>query len=238
MSSDIVWSENQTPRSTRFDDTYFSRQGGRDEVRHVFLAGNGLPGRFRGSDGFVIAELGFGTGLNFLESQAAWLQSTSAPATLDYVSVERHPVAVADILRTHEPWPDLGAAAAALCGKLDYRRGWTVLEFERVRLHLGIGEAADLVPGWSGRADAWYLDGFDPRKNPDMWDAALLGAVFEKTRPCGTFATYTAAGWVRRNLASAGFNVRKSPGFGTKRDMTIGIRPDPGESLSDGHGGA
>ncbi|MEM1047253.1 MAG: tRNA (5-methylaminomethyl-2-thiouridine)(34)-methyltransferase MnmD [Pseudomonadota bacterium] len=234
MSAEIVWSENQTPHSTRFDDTYFSRHGGRDEVRHVFLAGNRLPDRFEGRDRFVIAELGFGTGLNFLESQAVWLQTTAAPAVLDYVSVERHPVAIADIMRTHEPWPDLGPGAAALCSKLDYRPGWVQLEFERVRLHLGIGDAADLVPAWTGQADAWYLDGFDPRKNPAMWDAALMRAVFEKTRPCGRFATYTAAGWVRRTLASVGFNVRKSPGFGTKRDMTVGFRPDVAESRSAG----
>ena len=224
MTADLTWLENNIPVSRRFDDMYFSKQGGRDEARHVFLRGNGLPGRWRDSDEFTIAELGFGTGLNFLETASAWRKTANPSAALTFVSFELFPVSLDDIRRTIACWPDLAPVCEELCAKLHYRAGWNSFEFGAVRLHLAVGDANELVRDWAGCADAWFLDGFSPRKNPELWGENLLRQVYRKTSRGGTFSTYTAAGWVRRNLQNAGFQVRKTPGFGRKRDMASGVK--------------
>jgi len=229
ISSPISWLENDVPVSTRFDDTYFSKQGGRDEVRYVFLDGNDLPGRWQGRSGFTIAELGFGTGLSFLETARTWRRHASPAAILDFVSFERYPVTNDVILKTVSQWPDLGPICDELCAALEQGAGWNRLMLgDTIRLSLAVGDANEMIREWAGSADAWYLDGFSPGKNPELWNARLMSEVAGRTVEGGTFATFTAAGWVRRNLEQAGFSVRKSPGFGRKRDMVRGeLRPLP-----------
>lgn len=223
ISGAISWLENDVPVSTRFDDTYFSKQGGRDEVRHVFLDGNGLPGRWLDRSGFAIAELGFGTGLSFLETARSWRQSAPRAALLDFVSFERFPVTTDVISKTLSQWPELCPICDELCAVLEQGEGWNRMMLgDTIRLSLAVGDANEMIRDWSGRADAWYLDGFSPGKNPELWNAALMADVAARTVEGGTFATFTAAGWVRRNLEHAGFSVRKSPGFGRKRDMVSG----------------
>ena len=224
MTDTLSWTETDVPVSVRFDDPYYSRQTGREEVRHVFLAGNGLPERWRSYGRFVVAELGFGTGLSFLETCDVWQKSAPAAARLDFVSFEKYPLCENELGRAIAPWPDLMPLCEELCRGLNAKPGWNRLVIGNVRLCLAVGDANDLVDDWDGIADAWFLDGFSPNKNPDMWNEALVRAVAARTRPGGTFATFTAAGWVRRNLEQAGFTVRKSPGFGRKRDMTSGVR--------------
>lgn len=236
MTQTISWLENDVPVSTRFDDTYFSRQGGRDEVRHVFLDGNDLPGRWRNCAGFTIAELGFGTGLSFLETARTWRECAPEAAILEFVSFEQFPVAPDVMSKTMAQWPELRPLCDELCAVLDPGPGWNRVEMgETIRLSLAVGDANETIRDWSGNADAWYLDGFSPGKNPELWNAALMSDVADRTVDGGTFATFTAAGWVRRNLESAGFNVRKLPGYGKKRDMAAGVlhllrsaNPDPG----------
>jgi tRNA U34 5-methylaminomethyl-2-thiouridine-forming methyltransferase MnmC len=211
---DLDWRDGTIPVATRFDDPYFSLAGGLAETRHVFLQGNGLPDRFR--DGFRIAELGFGTGLNLL----ATVLAHQGPGHIDYTSFEAFPMAAPDITRALAAFPELAPIAP------DFLRQWASgaaeLHFPNLTARIILGDARDTLPAWKGQADAWYLDGFSPAKNPELWSPDLMAEVARHTAPGGTFATYTAAGHVRRALAEAGFTVTRTPGFGRKRHMTIG----------------
>lgn len=211
------------PVSRRFDDPYFSLAGGLDETRHVFLAGNGLPGRFR--DGFRIAELGFGTGLNLLATALAH----PGPGRIHYTSFEAFPLPAPDIARALVAFPQVAALAPAFLAQWQAAPpGADIgLDLPGVRAQVILGDARKTLPAWDGRADAWFLDGFSPAKNPELWSPALLAEVARHTAPGGTFATYTAAGHVRRALAEAGFTVARVPGFGTKRHMTTGQLSTP-----------
>ncbi|WP_224816604.1 tRNA (5-methylaminomethyl-2-thiouridine)(34)-methyltransferase MnmD [Hasllibacter sp. MH4015] len=211
----IEWREG-VPISTRFDDPFYSLDDGLAETRHVFLAGNDLPGRF--ADGFHVAELGFGTGLNFLATLAAF-RDAGVAGRLHFTSFEAYPMDMADLRAALSPYPTLPADAllAAAADTLPTR-----IEGADFVLNIILGDARDTLARWDGRADAWYLDGFSPAKNPEMWGAELLQMVRNKTTPGGTFATYTAVGDIRRALASAGFTVERVAGYGRKRHMTRG----------------
>ena len=204
--AELAWTETGVPVSTRFDDPYFSLSGGLEETRHVFLDGNDLPARFR--DGFHIGELGFGTGLNFLAAVEAF-RAAGCPGRLRFTSFEAFPMDPEDRQRALAHYP--GLPLYALGGAPDVEL--TIIE----------GDARETLPRWSGCADAWFLDGFSPAKNPELWGADLLGQVAHHTVPGGTAATYTAAGFVRRGLEAAGFAVTRTPGFGRKRHMTRAV---------------
>jgi tRNA U34 5-methylaminomethyl-2-thiouridine-forming methyltransferase MnmC len=212
---ELNWRDGVIPVAARFDDPYFSLSGGLDETRHVFLAGNALPDRFH--DGFHVAELGFGTGLNLL----ATVLSHTGPQHLHYTSFEAFPLSAADIERALQAFPELARMLP------DFLRQWskgaTTLQFPNLTATIILGDARDTLPAWTGRADAWFLDGFSPAKNPQLWSPDLMAEVARHTVPGGTFATYTAAGHVRRALAEAGFIVTRQPGFGSKRHMTTGV---------------
>ncbi len=212
---EIEWSDG-VPVSTRFDDPYFSLQGGLEESRHVFLAGNGLPGRYFPE--IRIAELGFGTGLNCLAAWALWRQSGCA-GDLRFTSFELFPMGARDMAQALEAFPELEELAAELVGAL--ATGNLSAKLPGLSLEIVVGDARETLPGWSGAADAWFLDGFSPAKNPELWGAELLAEVARHTEPGGTAATYSAAGAVRRGLAAAGFEVERRPGFGSKRHMTV-----------------
>lgn len=211
------------PYSPAYGDHFYSRADGRAECAHVFIGGNGLPERFRHPGRFVIGETGFGTGLNFIETWRQWKTSAPQDASLEFVSFEKFPLPAGAIGRALSAWPELAENAQALIA------AWpqaiaddTTVDFDRVRLRVFIGEAFDGIERWGGQADAWYLDGFAPARNPDMWSLDLMQRVATHTAPGGSFATYSAAGWVRRNLAAAGFEVEKRPGHAGKRDMCAG----------------
>ena len=221
QTADITWRDGTVPLSTRFDDPYFSLAGGLAETRHVFLAGNDLPARLQ--DGFHIAELGFGTGLNLLATVLAFA-ATGRAGTLTYTAFEAYPMTAADIARALQAFPETAPLAADLVRQ--WRDG-PVIDLPGITARIVIGDARATLPAWPGRADAWYLDGFSPAKNPEMWEPALLAQVAAHTAPGGSFATYTAAGLIRRALQTAGFQVERRPGFGTKRHMTAGcLAPD------------
>ena len=233
MTQTLSWIDGNVPVSARFDDTYFSKQGGRDEVRHVFLNGNGLPGRWQGRNRFVVGELGFGTGLSFLETAFAWRGTALPEAQLEFVSFEKYPVGSDGIRKTMSSWPELMPLCEELCDSLVFEPGWNSVNLGAIRLTLAIGDVNDLIDAWEGLADAWFLDGFSPNKNPDMWSEGLMTKVGARTLDGGTFATFTAAGWVRRNLQNAGFRVRKSPGYGRKREMASGVKSSSGDLKVD-----
>jgi tRNA U34 5-methylaminomethyl-2-thiouridine-forming methyltransferase MnmC len=211
------WTDGGVPVSDRFGDPYFSLKGGLQETRHVFLSGNGLPERL--TDGFHIAELGFGTGLNLLALHIAFA-ATGRPGTLRFTSFEAFPMRADDMRAALAAFPEVLSAAAPFLSQ--WAEGRTRLSLPGIEAEILLGDAQSTLPAWDGRADAWFLDGFSPARNPEMWGEDILQAVARHTAPGGTFATYTAAGHVRRALAEAGFTVERRPGFGTKRHMTAG----------------
>ena len=213
----LAWPDGRTPRSVQFDDVYFSAEDGLGEANHVFLAGNGLPRRFR--PGFQIAELGFGTGLNMLAALACWTRSDQSGA-LRYIGYEAYPLNANQIRRALLPFnllkPQVEAMAESLAaGRREFETG-------PLKAEIVLGDARKTLPKWVGKADAWFLDGFSPARNPELWEPELLAEVAGHTEPGGTFATYTAAGDIRRSLADAGFNVVRRSGFGRKRHMSAG----------------
>ncbi|MCU0828237.1 MAG: tRNA (5-methylaminomethyl-2-thiouridine)(34)-methyltransferase MnmD [Tabrizicola sp.] len=215
QTPDLDWRDGQIPVATRFDDPYFSLAGGLAETRHVFLDGNGLPARFR--DGFVIAELGFGTGLNLL----ATVLAHTGPHQVHFASFEAYPLPASDIARALAAFPELAPILPEFLAQ--WASGATSLHFPNLNAQIILGDARQTLQQWTGQADAWFLDGFSPAKNPELWTPDLMEQVARHTRPGGTFATYTAAGHVRRALAEAGFRVTRHPGFGRKRHMTTGV---------------
>ncbi|WP_415401391.1 tRNA (5-methylaminomethyl-2-thiouridine)(34)-methyltransferase MnmD [Tateyamaria sp. SN3-11] len=212
--AELEWRDGAVPVSVRFDDPYFSLDDGLNETRHVFLDGNDLPARF--CDGFRVAELGFGTGLNFLATWAAW-RAAGVPGTLHFTSFEAYPMAPSDMATALAVFPELADLSAQLVAAIGTAG---VIAFDGVTLEVIEGDARAYLPAWDGHADAWYLDGFSPAKNPELWSPDLMAEVARHTAPGGTAATYTAAGFVRRGLEAAGFDVTRTPGFGRKRHMT------------------
>jgi tRNA U34 5-methylaminomethyl-2-thiouridine-forming methyltransferase MnmC len=218
QTATLTWREDIIPVSTRFDDPYFSLQGGLHETRHVFLAGNGLPARF--APGFQVAELGFGTGLNLIATLIAWREAGVA-GVLRYTSFEAYPMTAGDMARALAAFPEALAVAGPMLDQ--WRLGQTRISLPDLEAEIVIGDAGATLEAWGGAADAWYLDGFSPAKNPGLWTEALMRAVADHTRSGGTFATYTAAGHVRRALSDAGFRVVRCAGFGAKRHMSAGV---------------
>ena len=213
--AELTWREGQVPVSQRFDDPYFSLENGLEETAYVFLDWNDLPARFR--DGFHIAELGFGTGLNLLAALALWRESNQS-GKLHFTSFEAFPMAPKDMLAAQAAFPALAALSDELAPH--WTAGETAFQTDDLVFTLVLGDARKTVSNIAQKADAWFLDGFSPAKNPELWEPALMAQIAAQTAPQGTAATYTAAGFVRRALAEAGFDVTRRTGFGRKRHMT------------------
>jgi tRNA U34 5-methylaminomethyl-2-thiouridine-forming methyltransferase MnmC len=148
---------------------------------------------------------------------------------VSYTSFEAFPMPATDMARAFAAFPDLAEIAEPLLAQ--WASGERVLQFPNLTARVIVGDARETLPRWDGRADAWFLDGFSPAKNPELWSPELMQEVARHTAPGGTFATYTAAGHVRRSLAEAGFSVTRAPGFGRKRHMSVGrLQPEGGEA--------
>lgn len=226
VPAELAFAGDGTPYSPRYGDIYHSSQGGLEQARHVFLAGNELPARWTDRNRFVILETGFGLGLNFLATWQAW-RRTAGPAgrRLHYVTLERHPFCGDDLMRLHRRWPEL----ADLAGELHQRwppalPGLHRLDFGDVILTLGLGDANSLMPELTLAADAIFLDGFAPDRNPDLWSAEIITQLRRLSAQGATLATWSTAGELRRRLASADFQLERRPGFGGKREMLAGRR--------------
>lgn len=235
-AAELSWSAAGEPESSRFGDIYYSRDDGMAESRHVFLQGNDLPQRWLDSTAtsFCLAETGFGTGLNFLLTWAAWRSLPRERPALHYLSIEKYPLRRTDLSRALAAWPALAPLASQLL--TDYPGllpGQHRLVFEQGALTLDLWwhdmtEAlADLAGRGQAFVDAWYLDGFAPARNEDMWRADSLNTIATLSRPGATFATFTAAGHVRRNLSAAGFSVTRVAGYGRKRECLRGHLQQP-----------
>lgn len=217
----LIWTEDGAPRSGRFDDVYFSNEDGLAESRAVFLAGCGLPEAWGGRRRFTVAELGFGTGLNIAALLELWRREGPPDGRLNIFSVEGFPLGRDEAARALARWPEIADAAGAL---LDAWPG-AAPGFHRLdlpgfnaTLDLAVGEADRALSQWTGRADAWFLDGFAPSTNPAMWSEAVLDGVARRSAPGARIATFTVAGAVRRGLSDRGFVVEKRPGHGRKRE--------------------
>lgn len=219
----LDWEAN-APRSILFDDIYFSGEGAA-ETRHVFIDGNDLHKRLASCDRFAIGELGFGSGLNFLSVLELWRSLRRHDgARLDYLAFEKYPLTNEDLARAHSAWPQFADVSRRLIAAAPPPiGGFHRLHFGNgVTLTLVYGDVADTASRINAAIDAWFLDGFAPAKNPDMWSPALFNEVARLSRPDATISTFTVAGAVRRALADAGFAVAKRAGYGRKREMLVG----------------
>jgi tRNA 5-methylaminomethyl-2-thiouridine biosynthesis bifunctional protein len=234
-TSPVLWDESGAPRSPQFDDVYYSSAGGLAEARSVFLDGCGLPEAWAGRSGFVVGELGFGTGLNILALMDLWRRTRRPEAQLQVFSVEAFPMPASDARRALGPWPELADLADGLLACWPRRaRGFHRLAFADlgVTLDLAIMDAAEALEAWTGQADAWFLDGFSPARNPLMWSPRVLAGVARRSAPGARVATFTVAGAVRRGLEAQGFQVEKKPGFAAKRERLEARLPSPPQSPS------
>jgi tRNA 5-methylaminomethyl-2-thiouridine biosynthesis bifunctional protein len=224
----LTFNPDGLPVSPTYGDVYHAAAGAHAQARHVFLGGNGLPARWAGRERFVIVETGFGLGVNFMATWLAWRGDASRCRTMHFVSFEKHPFGTADLAQAHAAFPELAALSQALCA------AWPPLvagthrlrcDDGRVALTLHFGDARAALPEIDERADAFYLDGFSPAKNPDLWSPALCRSLACIARSGATLATWSVAGDVRRALAAAGFEVERRPGFAGKRQMLAGRYP-------------
>ncbi|TNB94590.1 bifunctional tRNA (5-methylaminomethyl-2-thiouridine)(34)-methyltransferase MnmD/FAD-dependent 5-carboxymethylaminomethyl-2-thiouridine(34) oxidoreductase MnmC [Pseudomonas jessenii] len=224
----LDWDDQGRPRSRVFDDVYFSDQSGLDETRYVFLEQNRLAERFAALPAhgrLVIGETGFGTGLNFLCAWQLFEQHAVAGARLHFVSVEKYPLSPADLQRALALWPELKPLADQLLTQyVAIHQGFQriILGNGRVTLTLLIGDALEQLPQLDAQIDAWFLDGFAPAKNPDMWTAELFVELARLAAPGSTISTFTSTGWVRRLLNAAGFKMKRTPGIGHKWEILRG----------------
>ncbi|MCL6415559.1 bifunctional tRNA (5-methylaminomethyl-2-thiouridine)(34)-methyltransferase MnmD/FAD-dependent 5-carboxymethylaminomethyl-2-thiouridine(34) oxidoreductase MnmC [Aestuariirhabdus sp. Z084] len=236
----IAWDEQGLPRSSLYDDVYFSVSGGLEESRHIFLANNRLSERWQAlseNDHFTVAETGFGTGKNFLCCWQLWRQQAPSNARLHFISTEKHPLGRDDLKRTFSLWPELEPLAQALLHQ--YPAAWTgihrlIFDEGRVCLTLCLGDALESLEQLQASVDCWFLDGFAPARNPDIWQPALYMRMSQLSNPNATFSTYTVAGMARRGLVAAGFHVEVAEGCGLKREMLRGFLPRPVESVPSG----
>lgn len=220
------WEAGQL-RSARFGDVYFSASGGLGQSRAVFLEGCGLPARFAGRRRFTVAELGLGTGLNMLALLHLWREHRPPGATLHLFSVEGFSLPAADADRALAAMPELADLAAPLLSAWPAARGWHRIAWPGLgaMLDIAVADVADALDDWPHRADAWFLDGFSPAKNPAMWTPQVLAAVAARSAPGCRAATWSVAGPVRDALAANGFEVHRRPGFPPKRQRLEAVFP-------------
>ncbi|UXS40038.1 tRNA (5-methylaminomethyl-2-thiouridine)(34)-methyltransferase MnmD [Agrobacterium tumefaciens] len=228
----LDWRDGDMPYSLAFDDHFYCQTDGRLECGHVFLSGNGLPERWLEREGtFRIGELGFGTGLNLCETWRQWKEMRkemrNGRSTLHFISFELYPMKAKEIDRALSRWPEVDAERKALTALWPAEpKGRVEVQLDdETRLTVVCGEALAGISASEESFDAWFLDGFAPARNPDMWSLEIMQALFAKTAPGGTFATYAAAGFVRRNLIAAGFELERRKGFAGKREMLCGTKP-------------
>ncbi len=215
----------EPPKSIEFDDVYFSPYDGLAETRHVFLDGNDLPNAWQGGDSFTIAETGFGTGLNFFATWKLFEETANSTQTLDYISIEKFPVTPDFIRNALKPWEsELGNYVEQFLAQYPIRiSGFHRIKFnERVTLTLIFDDAEKALNSLYAKVDCWFLDGFTPAKNPDMWSEGIFKQMARLSYSSASFATFTAASNVKHGLETVGFDVEKTKAFHHKRDMLIG----------------
>ena len=234
--SAVTWDESGAPRSRRHGDIYFSRDDGLAESRAVFLAGCGLPEAWKSRRRFTVGELGFGTGLNIAALLTLWIAVREPGARLRVFTIEADPLSAAEAGQALSMWPELAPAASLMTERWPGKaRGFHRIDLPEfaATVDVAIMEAQPALEGWRGAADAWFLDGFAPALNPDIWRDAVLRLVALRSAPGARAATYTVAGTVRRGLEAAGFTVTRASGHGRKRERLEASLP--GMAVDRGH---
>ncbi len=216
--------KNEQPYSSQFNDVFFNDSGGLAETKHVFIEQNRLIKRWENAtttDSFCIAETGFGTGLNFLAVSQAWDQCQRRPNKLNYISLEKYPLNHSSMRQAHSHFPELKPYSEELLNVWgNHRLGIQTLNLgQGITLMLVLGDATESLSQLQGHVDAWFLDGFAPSKNPEMWQPSLFAEVKRLSNSGTTLATFTAASSVQKSLTAQGFKVNKQPGYGKKREM-------------------
>lgn len=216
-----------------YDDVYFSKESGFDETQHVFIRGNKLPESWADRPHTTIAEAGFGTGLNAYVTATLFEETRAPHQTLDFISFEKKLLSPENIKQALEPWePRIGLMMHKFIAQapLDIP-GFQVINLTpHIRIILVLGDINDTIQHVSADVNFWYLDGFTPAKNPEMWSDTVFENIARLSHPGTSFATFTAAGFVKRGLETVGFNVQKDKGFGHKRDMMTGVYGPPSET--------
>ncbi|MBF0122956.1 MAG: tRNA (5-methylaminomethyl-2-thiouridine)(34)-methyltransferase MnmD [Candidatus Omnitrophica bacterium] len=233
----IVWDSNGVPRSTVFDDQYFCQDNGYEEALHVCCHGNDLSARFKKLDParqgtFTIIETGFGTGLDFCCAWKTWEESAPKSWRLHFVSVELYPVSPDDLKRALALWPAITPYKEALAAQYRPVPG-SISEMsfnnDRVKLTIVFDDVVSALRTILQNqivlfgADAWFLDGFGPAKNPEMWSEDVFVVMASLSQPGTTMSTFTVAGVVRRGLEAHGFTLKKIPGHGRKNQILSGV---------------
>src|SRR5690606_2659259 len=221
----LSYRDDGTPWSETYQDIYHSNCGGLEQARKVFLAGNDLPERWQGRDVFTIVETGFGLGLNFLATWAAWRDDAARCQRLHFVSAELHPFSREDLACAQAAHADIAALSTELLAQWPpLTPGFHRLHLDggRVILTLLFGDACTLLSQLEARADAFYLDGFSAAHNPEMWSDELLATLARLAAPGATLATWSARGALRRSLIAAGFDCVRRRGFAAKSQMLAG----------------
>ncbi len=237
-NANLEWRDDGMPYAIDYDDVYFSRDDAEGESRHVFLDGNRLRSRWQSllpGSRFTIGELGFGSGLNFMQTLRLWQELPTQDSRLHYIAFEQHPLTHADMLRLHGRWPDCAEISQRLLQQYpDHTAGCHRLQLAaNVILDLYYGDASAQLSATAAFAhchiDCWYLDGFSPARNPQLWQPQLLARIAALSSHGTTLSSYSVAGAVRQKLAAAGFSVQKLPGFGRKREMLYATLTQPEE---------
>ncbi|WAC72276.1 FAD-dependent 5-carboxymethylaminomethyl-2-thiouridine(34) oxidoreductase MnmC [Roseateles sp. SL47] len=230
----VDFSDASTPFSPTYGDYYHTPSGAIGQANHVFLGGNGLPGRWSGRTRFVVLETGFGLGHNFLATWAAWRADPAHCDHLIFISIDKHPLRREDLARAHAQSPEPELAQALLAEWPVLSPNLHTLDFEggRVRLLLALGDVLAWLPALVAQVDAFYLDGFAPSKNPQMWEPEVFKQLNRLSAPGATAATWCLARRLHEGLAAVGFRVERVPGFARRREMTSAFfeprfRPSP-----------
>ena len=223
VPAEVQFAPGQPPRAPQFGDVYHPRSGAGTQARQLFLAGNGLPGRWQGRELFVILETGFGLGHNFLATWQAWRADAGRCRQLVFVSIDKHPPTRETLTRAHADGSDPALAQALIDAWPPLTPNLHLLDFDggALRLLLAWGNVEAVLPQLQLQADAFYLDGFAPSRNPAMWSPRVLGALARSAAAGATLATWSVARSLREGLRSQGFEAQRQPGFGGKREHLV-----------------
>ena len=223
----IKWLNNQ-PYSIDFNDVYFSSENGLQETEYVYIDKNNLVERFKNlnTSTFTIIETGFGTGLNFLAIANCWLEFAPNNAKLQFISIEKHPLNLGDLIKSHRLWPQFSTVSQELIQQyqtLKHGCNNFIMAAGRIHIALWVCDVKEALATINQTANAWVLDGFAPAINQDMWSQKVFEHIARLSQLDTSFATFTSAGHVRRGLQTVGFKCTKHVGFGKKREMLSGL---------------